>query len=140
VRIIENGITGTEMPGAWHMTRREMMQTAAFVRTLGKVDIKPVPAIPRTKGSVRKLACSNCPHRERGLTLRGGFSGPDLSSIGLRRSGAHLREAIVDPGASLPENMAHTTIVLKSGKSLRGFKLNEMLFRLCSATSWAATR
>src|SRR5262245_47745194 len=43
VRIIENGIPGTEMQGAWHMTKREMMQTAAFVRTLGRVELKPVP-------------------------------------------------------------------------------------------------
>src|SRR6516162_7197208 len=41
--ILDNGIPGTEMPGAGAMSDREMRQTAAYVRALGKVALKPVP-------------------------------------------------------------------------------------------------
>src|SRR3954465_5638484 len=37
VSIIDDGIRGTEMPGAGAMSEREMRQTAAYVRSLGKL-------------------------------------------------------------------------------------------------------
>ena len=37
LKVIENGIRGTEMPGADSMSDREMRQTAAYVRSLGKL-------------------------------------------------------------------------------------------------------
>ena len=46
VKVIEDGIRGTEMPGAGAMSEREMRQTAAYVRSLGKVVQKPVPGNP----------------------------------------------------------------------------------------------
>src|SRR5438309_7454721 len=41
--ILEDGIRGTEMPGADSMTPHEMRQTAAFVRSLGRAAVRPVP-------------------------------------------------------------------------------------------------
>src|SRR5437899_10180934 len=46
LKVIENGIRGTEMPGADSMSEREMRQTAAYVRSLGKIPLKPVPGNP----------------------------------------------------------------------------------------------
>src|SRR5215831_6692451 len=46
VKILEDGIRGTEMPGAGSMTAHEIRQTAAYVRSLGKVPVKPVPGNP----------------------------------------------------------------------------------------------
>src|SRR5689334_14472361 len=43
IKILEEGIRGTEMPGADSMTPHEIRQTAAYVRSLGKVPAKPVP-------------------------------------------------------------------------------------------------
>src|SRR5882724_8833224 len=37
LKVIQEGIRGTEMPGASAMSDREMMQTAAYVRSLGKL-------------------------------------------------------------------------------------------------------
>src|SRR5262245_35257235 len=42
VKVIEEGIRGTEMPGAWQMNEKEIHQVAAFVRTLGRISGKPV--------------------------------------------------------------------------------------------------
>src|SRR5437588_4452266 len=44
--IIEEGIRGTEMPGAGAMSEREERQTAAYVRSLGRVRPVPVPGSP----------------------------------------------------------------------------------------------
>src|SRR3954464_15165907 len=37
VRVIDDGIRGTEMPGAGAMNEREVRQVAAYVRSLGKL-------------------------------------------------------------------------------------------------------
>src|SRR5438105_12105928 len=43
LRILEDGIRGTEMPGAGAMSDREIRQTAAYVRSLGKLMQSVVP-------------------------------------------------------------------------------------------------
>src|SRR5260370_935129 len=67
LRILEDGIRGTEMPGAGAMSDREIRQTAAYVRSLGKLMQSVVPGdaargaeIYRGKGS-----CTGC-HSIRG--------------------------------------------------------------------------
>src|SRR6185369_308250 len=57
LKILEDGIRGTEMPGSPSLSDRELRQTAAYVRSLGKVALRPVPgdmvrgaAIYRGKG------------------------------------------------------------------------------------------
>ena len=125
-RIIEVGIPGTEMPGAWHMTRREVTQTAAFVRTLSKVDSKPPLAgdAARGKALYARQGCAGCHTTSEG----GGYRGPDLSSIGSRRSAAHLRESLVSPGASLSGNYVFANVTLADGRKLQGEKLFEDTF------------
>lgn len=126
VRIIEVGIPGTEMNGAWHMVRNEMLQTAAYVRTLGKVEIKPVPGnVARGKSVYAKNGCAGCHTVKSGHTFEGGFGGPDLSEIGSRRNAAFLRESVVDPGAALPEQFVIASVTLANGKTLRARLLNE---------------
>src|ERR1035438_492057 len=123
LKILEDGIRGTEMPGAGAMSDREMRQTAAYVRSLGKVAMKPVPGdaahgaeIYRGKGN-----CAGC-HAVHG---EGGVEGPDLSGIGDSRSAAYLRESIVNPGASVPEGYLLVTVVPYSGQRVTGVRVNE---------------
>jgi len=131
LRIIENGIPGTEMPGAWHMTRREMMQTASFVRTLGRVEIKALPGDKaRGEALYAKQGCAACHTTKQGNQFTGGLVGPDLSAIGLRRSAGHLRESILDPEASTPENYRFVRLLAKNGKRLEGRLVHEDTFVL----------
>src|SRR5438552_10883421 len=51
LKVIEDGIRGTEMPGTGAMSAHEMRQTAAYVRSLGKASsgkasLNPVPGNP----------------------------------------------------------------------------------------------
>ncbi len=126
-RIIEVGLPGTEMPGMMHMTRNEVLQTAAFVRALGRAE---APAAALTGNAAKgealyaKHNCAAC-HT---IDSKGGYMGPDLSVIGSRRSAAHLREAIVDPSASVPNNFIYTTLTLADGRKITGARLWEDSF------------
>lgn len=131
VHVIKNGIPGTEMPGAWHMIDNEIRQTAAYVRTLGRVQAKPVQGDPAAGKQVyAKSGCEACHAIRQQGRLTGSLSGPELSGIGLRRGEAHLREAILDPDASVPEGYMLVTVLTKAGKSVTGTRLSEDTFAL----------
>jgi putative heme-binding domain-containing protein len=128
LKVLEDGIRGTEMPGAGAMSDREIRQTAAYVRSLGKVSMKPVPGdtahgaeVYRGKGN-----CAGC-HSIHG---EGGVAGPDLSVIGESRSAAYLRDSIVNPGAAVPEGYLLVTVTPKTGQPVTGVRLNEDSFSI----------
>jgi cytochrome c oxidase cbb3-type subunit III len=128
LEVLQNGIRGTEMAGADAMSDREMRQTAAYVRSLGKVGLKPVPGdaahgaeIYRGKGN-----CAGC-HSIHG---EGGVAGPDLSAIGEARSAAYLRESLVNPGAAVPQGYLLVTLVPTSGERVTGVRVNEDSFSI----------
>jgi putative heme-binding domain-containing protein len=128
LKTITEGIRGTEMPGAGAMSEHEIRQTAAYVRSLGKVSQKPVPGdaargaeLYRSKGG-----CTAC-HSIKG---EGGVAGPDLAGIASRRSAAYLRESLVDPEAALPEDYLLITVVAKNGQRVTGARANEDSFSI----------
>jgi len=128
VKVVEDGIQGTEMPGAWHMTPREIRQVSAFVRGLGRVPDKPVPG-DIARGSQlyqAKGGCAAC-HTVQG---KGGLMGPDLTSAGLRRSAAFLREAILNPEAELPDRFLQVRVVPHQGSPITGIRLGEDSFTI----------
>jgi len=127
-RIIQNGIEGAEMPGAWQMTDREIWQLAGYVKSLGRTAVVKLPGDP-VKGKQlyeAKGGCWSC-HIVNG---RGGSAGPDLTNIGARRSAAYLREALLDPGASVPEGFLVVTAVTRDGQRVRGVRVNEDSFTI----------
>src|SRR5450432_3753510 len=77
LKILEDGIRGTEMPGAGAMSDREMRQTGAYVRFLGKLALKPVPGNAAHGAEIYQGRgnCAGC-HAIHG---EGGIAGPDLS-------------------------------------------------------------
>ncbi len=128
VKVIEKGINGTEMPGASHMSPREMRQTAAFVRTLGRIQARPVPGDAARGGEIYrgKGNCASC-HAIKGA---GGISGPELAGIGLRRSAAYLREALLKPEAAVPEDYLLVKVAAGSGGAVTGVRINEDSFSI----------
>ena len=128
LKVIEEGIRGTEMPGAGALSDHEMRQTAAYVRSLGRVPIKPVPGDPARGAEIfrGKGNCTGC-HSIHG---EGGVSAPDLADIGSRRSAAFLRESLVDPQAAVPEGYLLVTVATKNGQTVRGVRVNEDSFSI----------
>jgi cytochrome c oxidase cbb3-type subunit 3 len=128
VRVITDGIRGTEMPGADTMDDHEVRLTAAFVRSLGRLPVQYVPGdaahgaeIYRGKGN-----CNGC-HSIHG---EGGVAGPELTTIGDSRSAKHLRESIVNPQAAVPEGYLLVTVTPKDGPAVTGARVNEDSFSI----------
>lgn len=128
VAVIDDGIRGTEMPGAEAMSHHEILQTAAFVRSLGKVPQQLVPGDPARGAEIyrTKSNCGAC----HSIAGEGGVAGPDLTQIGESRSPAYLRESLVDPQAAVPEGYVRLTVVPKAGRSVTGVRVNEDSFSL----------
>ena len=121
VNIVRRGIRGTEMPGS-PLTRSQASSIAAYVRTLGRVDPEEVPGnLGRGQAIYSAQDCSQC-HT---LGGRGGVVGPALDDIGARRSAAHLREALLEPEATVPSDFLLLRVVTKDGRVLGGVRVNE---------------
>jgi putative heme-binding domain-containing protein len=128
LQVIDDGIRGTEMPGAGAMNDREEKLVAAYVRSLGRLPAKPVPGDPahgaeiyRSKGN-----CAGC----HSISGEGGVAGPDLSAIGVSRSAAHLRESLLDPQAAVPEGYLLVSVIPKNGPRVTGVRVNEDSFSI----------
>ena len=123
-QVIRTGLRGTEMPGAFAMTDHEVWQVAAFVRTLGRAAPAPT-ALPgdaaRGERLFRSTGCAQC-HT---VKMQGGRMGPDLTEIGVRRSAAYLRQALLEPESSLPEGFMQVLIETAAGVRLTGILLSE---------------
>ncbi|HXK01974.1 MAG TPA: c-type cytochrome, partial [Verrucomicrobiae bacterium] len=128
LKILEDGIRGTEMPGAGAMNDHEMRQTAAYVRSLGKVPVKAVPGDPARGAEIYrgKGNCAAC-HSIHG---QGGVTGPDLSEIGASRGAAYLRESLLKPEAAVPEGYLLVTVVPLDGPRVTGVRVNEDSFSI----------
>jgi len=125
--VIKNGVDGTEMPGAWQMTDREVWRVAGYIRSLGRVETAtPTGDAGRGRDLYGAKRCGGC-HIIRG---EGGASGPELTEIGARRSAAYLREALIDPAASVPEGFLTVSVTTRDGRNLRGVRVNEDSFTI----------
>jgi putative heme-binding domain-containing protein len=122
--IISDG-SPPEMPAAWQLSPREVANVAAFVRSLGSIPPEPVPGDPAHGAVLYKTkACDSC-HIVQG---QGTGFGPELTAIGARRNTAHLREALVNPAAFVPEDFLLVEAVPESGSTVRGIRANEDTF------------
>ena len=136
--VISNGIPNTAMPRIRRFTENELRQLVAYVRSVGKVVEFRIPGDAKRGAAIYKnLACSSC-HIVAG---EGGNLGPDLTEIGLMRGAVYLREAIVDPGSSLPKGTLAVPsrgyaeylpvrIVTREGGEVRGIRVNEDAFTI----------
>jgi putative heme-binding domain-containing protein len=138
VRIISAGIAGTEMPRT-RLEPAEIKLVAAHVRALGRRPVEPVPGDPLRGARLysEKGGCMQC-HSVNG---HGGAFGPDLSDIGRQRSALHLRRALLEPAAEvpqsftayrgetgIPDNFLFMRVVTRGGQSVAGVRVNEDAF------------
>ena len=75
----------------------------------------------RGKALVESSGCFDC-HR---VEDRGSRLGPNLSSIGSRRTATRLRDALVDPDAEVIADNRYVRIVTKDGTNVTGKLLNQ---------------
>jgi len=128
VKVIQEGIEGTDMPGAWQISENEVRQIAAYVRSLGRVESTPLPGDRERGRDVFEGAsgCGSC-HMVEG---KGGILGPDLSDVGLRRGADYLRESLVSPDATIPERYLLVRAQTRAGEEVVGVRVNEDSFTI----------
>ncbi|MFN7932255.1 MAG: c-type cytochrome [Bryobacteraceae bacterium] len=124
-RAIAQGIP-PEMPGSWQLSVREVASVARYVVGLGQVAPEKLPGdAQRGKSVFQAKGCSGC-HLVAG---EGTARGPELTAIGAKRNGAHLRASITQPAAHLAEDYLLVEVVA-AGKTVRGVRLAEDPFTL----------
>ncbi len=118
---------GGDMPGAWQLHEDELTSVAAYVRTLGAMPPEMVPGdAPNGARVYAGSGCANC-HMVRGT---GAGFGPELTAIGSRRSAAFLRQTILKPAATLPDEFLYVSATAASGPAVRGIRVNEDSFTI----------
>jgi cytochrome c oxidase cbb3-type subunit 3 len=119
---IRTGIPGTEMP-AVRVSDDEVWKMVGFVKRLGSQGLaeKAPGDAEAGKALYAKSGCAAC-HR---IGKDGTDLGPDLTDIGRRRGLAFLDESIVKPEAFVPNKYRAVQLVMKSGSTISGIRLNE---------------
>lgn len=120
--IIQKGIPGTEMP-PFPLPDQQIWQLVAFVRSLNAPAIETEVAGNQQAGReifFGKGNCTNC-HMIRG---QGGFLGPDLSNVGLRRTLSRLREALLEPDTEVAAGYQGVTVTKAKGQKITGISKN----------------
>jgi putative heme-binding domain-containing protein len=122
MRNVSDGIPGTAMPGVF-FSPVQVSHLIAYVRSLSQSGGASQPPGDPANGSklFREKGCIEC-HLAHG---EGGYRGPDLSTIGSQRSVEHLRQAILDPDATVLRAYWVAKVTLENGASYAGFLRNE---------------
>ncbi len=131
--VVEQGIAGTGMPSNWAISDSDCRQLYAYINSMKNRD-RNAPAGDPSAGELvyKNAACANC-HMKNG---NGKSFGPDLTEISFSRNAAYIRQAIIDPGAALPENTdldngygfslyLPVQIMTGEGKKINGLRINE---------------
>ena len=127
VKVIQEGIPNTQMPGAWQMTAHEARLVATYVRSIGKAEQAPVTGDPaRGKDLYGKSGCVNC-HIVQG---NGRGFGPELTLIGLRRGANHLKQSLTDPAAEVATEFMTVRLSTKDKGAFKAMRVNEDSFTI----------
>lgn len=125
-QVIAGGIDGTEMPESWQLSPREVTLVAQYVLSLSRAKEERIPGDARRGRDVYlRQRCTAC-HITNG---EGEAWGPELSTIGLRRSAAYLKESIVRPEAAVPRGFRFIEAQMPAGPR-RGIRLAEDSFAI----------
>jgi cytochrome c oxidase cbb3-type subunit III len=137
--IATGGAIGSGMPNFSSLGDQKIWLLVNYVSTFDETGGGAVTGDPAKGKEVYEAnGCSNC-HMIDG---QGGDSGPDLSQVGGVRSAGFLHDALIDPGANLPQSDAALQeranypsytmyrVVMKDGKVIEGTRVDEDSFTL----------
>ena len=118
---ISTGIPGTSMP-LFFFNGKQLWQIVAFVQSLRREEPQP-PGDPAAGAAIfrGKGGCVTC-HMVDG---QGGRQGPDLTTVGARRSLRHLRSAVLEPNQWVHPRDWKIQAKTRGGAPVEGVRLNE---------------
>ena len=117
-----------DMPGAWQLHPDEVSRRGRLCPLAGSLAAGDAcPAMRRAApGSTPRAAAPGC-HMVAG---QGAGFGPELTAVGARRSAAFLRQTILKPAATLPEEFLYVSAMPATGAAVRGIRVNEDSFTI----------
>ena len=102
-------------------------QVAGYVRTLGRPAVVALPGDARHGQKLyQSLGCAGC-HT---IVGQGGTLGPELTEVGARRNAAFLRDCLLDPAKTLPDDFVMVVARTRDGREVRGIRVNEDTFTI----------
>jgi putative heme-binding domain-containing protein len=123
-RTISKGVPGTTMP-AFSFSGLQIWELVTHVRALEIArGASQTKGDPQAGAAIFHANCVRC-HVAGG---EGGLTGPDLTTIGARRSNAELHEAISDPDSEVGSEYWSVAATTSTGRKVRGVRLNEDTF------------
>lgn len=130
--LIRNGIPGTEM-FAHKIPDEATWRIVTYLHGLARPgDRPPLPGdSARGERIFSETGCRRC-HVVQG---KGGFVGPDLSSIALQRTADHIRTSLLHPDAAVETGFSKITVVAPRTGQVQGVLKNEDSFTLQILTS-----
>ena len=132
-KLIRTGIPGTEMPPQPDLPEERLWQLVSYLRSLAHpAEQPPVEGdVASGKAVFERVGCASC-HILNGA---GGFLGPSLDAIGVRRPSQKVRQDLLEPSAELAEGFGTVVIETAGGVKLEGVLKNEDSFTLLVLTS-----
>lgn len=136
--VIRDGIPDRGMPKLRRFTDAELHAMVIYIRSLSRnTAVSAAGNAEKGRAVYQKSGCASC-HIVGG---EGGSLGPELTSIGAHRAPDYLRQAIVDPAATLPRGVmafpGHgfneflpVRVVTRDGREVRGVRVNEDSFTI----------
>jgi len=121
-KTIRMGVPGSEMP-SFRISDEEVWKLVAYVKRLGSQGLfEKAPGDASVgKALYGKNGCAAC-HR---IGDQGTDLGPALTDVGRRRGLVFLEESLVKPDAVVANAFRAVQVVLKSGQTITGLRLNE---------------
>ena len=124
VDLIKKGIPGTPMPPG-NYTDDQASVIVAYLHSMANAPRTAPGAVPGDPARGKAIfegkgQCLTC-HR---LGEEGGFTGPDLTSIGAGRRAADMERSLIDPSAEIRDENRPVRAVTLDGTVIRGTLLN----------------
>ena len=127
-RLIRRGIPGTEMPPQPDLEDNRIWQIVTYLRALALPGQQPpLEGDPEAGRTVfRQAGCESC-HLVDGT---GGYLGPPLDSIAVRKTSEQIRADVLEPDATLAEGFETVIAESSDGRKIDGILKNEDTFTL----------
>jgi len=116
--LIRKGVAGADMPPS-NLPDENIWQLVSYLRAMTAPAFEsPLPGDAQAGSALffGRAGCSGC-HMIRG---RGGYLGPDLTTIGSTRTLGQLRESVLEPNARWADGYRGVTVTLRDGRRISG--------------------
>ena len=132
-KLIRNGIPGTDMPPQPDLPENGIWQIISYLRSLALPGQQPPLEGDPQAGRVvfQEAGCISC-HIVNGT---GGFLGPSLDSIAVKKASGEIREDVLDPDAQLASGFEPIAVETSEGRRVEGVLKNEDTFQVLILTA-----